>query len=249
MAGHPTAQNRVAELLADQTPCVAVPFTDDADDADLARAQALGADIAEFRIDRFTSREPDHVVSRVRCSARLPTIATIRNAAEGGAWTGTGESRLELFRAVLPDVEAVDVELSADRVMEPVLTAAHALDRPVIVSMHDFRGTPPLAELTDSVARARDAGADVVKVATMVRSQDDLRSLAGLLSTDHGIALVVIGMGSLGAPSRLLFPFLGSRLTFAAFGESSAPGQLPLHEMAATLRSLSPAYALRHPAP
>jgi 3-dehydroquinate dehydratase-1 len=126
-----------------------------------------------------------------------------------------------------------------------VITAAHAHGCLAIVSFHDFETTPSESELTATIADARDHGADLVKLATMARDTDDLRTLARVLTDDHGVGLIVIGMGESGAASRLLFPFLGSKLTFASAGRATAPGQLPLAQVAATFASLSPDYAAR----
>lgn len=222
-------------------PRVAVSFDDDAGlVARLADAVAAGMDVAEARIDRFASTDPAHVVATLGHFARLPTVATVRSAAEGGAWRGDEGERLELYRAVLGAVGAVDVEASSATIVDDVLAAAHGAGRVVLLSFHDFDGTPSESDLVATVGRARDRGADVVKVATMVHGTDDLRTLARVLCADHGVPLVVIGMGSAGVASRLLFPLLGSRLTFASFGASSAPGQVDLVDTVRTLRLASP---------
>lgn len=220
---------------------VAVSFDDSVGLGDrLADAVAAGMDVAEARIDRFASTDPAHVVATLGHFSRNPTVATVRSAAEGGAWRGDEGVRLELYRAALGVVGAVDVEASSTAIVDDVVAAAHAAQRVAIVSFHDFDRTPSEADLVGTVARARDLGADVVKVATMVHGTDDLRTLARVLCTDHGVPLVVIGMGEAGVASRLLFPLLGSRLTFASFGASSAPGQVPLADTVATLRLASP---------
>jgi 3-dehydroquinate dehydratase-1 len=55
---------------------------------------------------------------------------------------------------------------------------------------------------------------------------------------DAGPGLIVIGMGDAGVASRVLFPALGSLLTYAAAGTQTAPGQLALDEAVALLRRL-----------
>lgn len=231
----------------DAGPVVAVPFTDAATTDDVAEAAAHGMDVVEWRVDRFTRTDADHVVEVIgRCGA-TPRIVTIRSAAEAGGWDGDEKTRLALFEAVAPRVGALDIEGSSTAILGDVVALARDHGCTAVVSFHDFDATPTLGALTEVVAAARVAGADVVKLATMVHHSDDLRVLATLLCVDDGIDKIVIGMGPLGASSRLLFPFLGSRLTFAAHPDPSAPGQLPLEDMAETLRRLSPAYATRHP--
>ncbi len=252
MRPEPAAVRTMGDILGPHPapgPWVAVSFSDDTTAPELAATAGTGMDVVEFRVDRFTRHDPDHVTAVVGRAAGIPRLATIRAAAEGGGWSGTDDERMTLFGHLMPVVDAVDIELSSTAILDRVARAAHDHGRVVIGSFHDFDGTPTTDALAAIVQHGIDHGVDVVKMATMVRTDRDLGRLARLATDDHGTALIVIGMGARGAPSRLLFPFLGSRLTFAAVGEPSAPGQLPLAAMADTFRLLSPAYAARHPAP
>lgn len=113
----------------------------------------------------------------------------------------------------------------------------------LVVSFHDFDGTPALADLERIVDQAKERGADLVEITTNVRGVDDVRCLASLLISRADKDLVVIGMGRNGVVTRILFPALGSLMTFAAaLGHHTAPGQLPYQEMFQTLRSLYPDY-------
>lgn len=237
--------DRLRHLFDVGAPCVAVPFDDDVTSADVASATSAGMDVAEVRIDLFASHEVDHVVEVIRRFGDVPVIATIRSAAEGGAWDGGDDRRLALCEAVAAEVNAVDIEASSTAINTAVIDATHRHGAMAIVSFHDFAATPTEAALTDTIADAVALGADVVKIATMVQGTDDLRTLARVLTADHGVDLIVIGMGRAGAPSRVVFPFLGSKLTFADAGRSTAPGQLPLTVMAETLSALSPDDATR----
>jgi 3-dehydroquinate dehydratase-1 len=68
-----------------------------------------------------------------------------------------------------------------------------------------------------------------------------VRSLARLLVSTEDIGLIAIGMGDRAVATRLLFPALGSLLTYAHAGAATAPGQIPLDEMQSLLRRLFPA--------
>ena len=52
--------------------------------------------------------------------------------------------------------------------------------------------------------------------------------------------MIVIGMGDRAVATRVLFPALGSLLTYAHAGDATAPGQIPLAEMTALLARLFP---------
>jgi 3-dehydroquinate dehydratase-1 len=239
VATQPTLRAR----LAGGAPLVAVSFGDDDAEGDAARARALGVDLAELRIDWYRGTDPAAVRRTTAAfrAAGLATLATIRSRAEGGHWAGDERARGALFEAVLPEVDAVDVELSSAGIRPGVIAAARAADRPVIVSFHDFERTPDEAALRATVEAARAAGADVVKISTMAHGAADLRVLAGLLLRYD--SMIVIGMGADGAGSRVLFPLLGSRVTYSSIGGRPAPGQLPFAETVRLLETFSPEYA------
>lgn len=223
-------------------PAVAVSFTDADDAADIAAAKAAGVAIAELRIDLFSRTDVEHVLATIKRLSGLPILATIRLAEEGGGWKGGEETRLALFRAILPHVDAVDVELRAAGTLAAVAAEAGALGKALVVSHHDFEATPSADDLSAIARRAADAGADVVKIAAAIRDDADLAALAGLLTQRPVPNLVVIGMGEQGLVTRLLFPALGSLFTFAGKGErASAPGQLSYERTLSLLSTLYPA--------
>ena len=176
--------------------------------------------------------------------ARVPLIATIRTAREGGGWTGSERERARLFEVVLPLVDAVDLELSARAVLRRVGRRAHDLGKTVIVSCHDFGRTPPAATLARHVRSARSLGADIVKLASAVRNATDIPRLLEILLTHRHVPLVAIAMGRAGALSRVFFPAAGSLLTYAvAEGDAATgPGQLPLRALQTELARYYPGY-------
>jgi 3-dehydroquinate dehydratase-1 len=230
------------ERLSGGAPLVAVSFGDEDAAGQADRARAAGVDLAELRIDWHRSAEPADVLAAIAPfgAAGLPTLATIRSRAEGGHWAGDDAARLRLFEAVLPVVDAVDVELSSTAIRPGVVAAARAADRPVIMSYHDFEKTPDGSFLEATVEAALGAGADVVKISTMAHGAGDLRVLAALLLRYP--RMIVIGMGAEGAGSRVFFPLLGSRVTYSAMGGRPAPGQLPFEETRRLLTLFSPEY-------
>ena len=222
----------LGSIILDGSPRIAVPFRAGNNPASINAAIRLGMDIAELRIDQFASRTQANVLAEIEKFRAIPVLATIRAASEGGAWKDSDAERLALYKAVLPHVDAVDVELSSSAIAPDVVAAAHVLAKPVVLSFHDFAKTPPLDKLNAIARDARAAGADIVKVAAMCTSQDDVRILTRFTLDHASEGVVVIGMGPIGVPTRVLFPALGSLFTFAAYGEGTAPGQLQLDQMA-----------------
>ena len=219
-------------------PRVAVPFTDHATRQDVAALLGRGLDVAELRVDLFSSIAADHVLATLDRFAGVPTLATIRHGDEGGGFRAGEAERLALYRALVPRVDAIDVEVAAE-IARPAIAAARDAGKLAIASFHDFAKTPAPAALADVVARGRALGADVVKIAAAVAGADDLRTLAQLLLAHEDVGLIVIGMGARGVASRVLFPLLGSLLTYAAAETQTAPGQLPLDELVTLLRRLA----------
>ena len=239
MAGR---MNVMQSLLDGGIPLVAVSFRDN-DSERLAReAEAAGVDVAELRIDQFSQTGTDHVLAQVRQFRNLPVLATVRAQREGGGWTGTELQRLELFRALAPVVDAVDIELSSSEILSEVVTSAKYHDKVVIISYHNFETTPTLGDLEVIVNNAKESGADYVKVSTMATSENDVRTLASLTLKASHLGLVVIAMGVVGTVSRVFFPALGSRLTYSFMDDRTAPGQLDYIETFHLLRKFYPSF-------
>lgn len=222
-------------------PAVAVSFTDADSADDVAAAKAAGVAIAELRVDLFAQTSINHVVETARRLQGLPLLATIRMSEEGGAWTGGEPVRAALFEALLPHVEAIDVELRATETLGALAPKVRAAGKTLVVSHHDFTATPDPSALADIARRAAAAGADIVKIAATIVEEADLAALADLLTSRPTPNLVVIGMGERGLVTRMLFPALGSLFTFAAKGDrASAPGQLSYQRTLSLLSTLYP---------
>jgi len=238
----PDGPRRLRALLDGSGPTpIAASFDDQVTDDVLLQAVADGMDVAEVRIDRFASTEPADVVEqvlRIGAVSGVPTLATIRSAAEGGRWKGSEQERAELFVAAVAVADGVDVELLAVDVVEVVVALAHASGVVLVGSMHDFEGTPALDELEVVVVAGRAAGVEMVKVATTANTAADLAVLEQLTERHQADGVIVLGMGELGAESRVRLPGLGSRLAFAlAPGQEAVSGQMTVAETAARLRT------------
>jgi 3-dehydroquinate dehydratase-1 len=194
----------------------------------------------------FDPPERPHVVEvcREARATGVPLVATIRSTAEGGVASLSDEQRLELFDAVLPQVDAVDVEIRAS-ICDTVIAGAHAAGRPVIASLHDFRRTPADDEMLEAIGSAERRGADVTKIAATLEGTHDLERLLRLLLDHRDRRLIVIGMGAGGAATRVLFPLLGSLVTYGFLARASAPGQLSLPDLVGELERYVPEFAAR----
>lgn len=202
---------------------------------------ADAADVIELRGDLFDAPSPARLVTaleRLRVAGR-PLLLTVRAEAEGGRAMPETQ-RAALYQAGLPLVQALDVEIASTALVAALLPRARAARIPVILSSHDFARTPDASALLDTVARAFDAGADVAKIATHAATASDLASLLACTIAVRDRGVVTLGMGPWGPLSRLVLPAAGSLLTYGSAASATAPGQLPVRELAALLQRLAP---------
>jgi 3-dehydroquinate dehydratase / shikimate dehydrogenase len=186
-------------------------------------AAAAGADLVELRLDLVS--DPD--VAGALAGRSTPVIVTCRPQWEGGGFMGSEPERLAILQAALTQgADYVDVEFKAG--FDELVRSQRG--KRIVLSMHDFEGVP--GDLPSRVRAMRSTGAEVVKVAVLVKSLWD--NLALLDLRDAGSRGVFIGMGPCGVPTRLLAAHFGSHWSYA--GEAHAPGQIPAHRMVAEFR-------------
>ncbi|WP_396625600.1 type I 3-dehydroquinate dehydratase [Luteitalea sp.] len=181
-----------------------------------ARAEALRvADLVEFRLDRL----PPLPVAEVMGEAAARAVVTFRPTREGGLFAGEESVREQRLREALDQGAAfVDVEWDAE--FGDALIAAYP--GRVVLSRHDFEGMP--ADLVGQAGAMAARRPGVVKLAiTPARLTDQLAFLAAARAVGD-IPVVLIAMGPVGLPSRLLPERLGSAWTYG--GAAVAPGQV-----------------------
>jgi 3-dehydroquinate dehydratase/shikimate dehydrogenase len=153
-----------------------------------------------------------------------PVIVTCRPAWEGGRFTGSEEERHGILRRALAlGAEWVDLEWRGG--FEALI--AERGGRNIVLSMHDFEKTP--GDLEDRYRAMRATGAEVVKLAVQSRSATDVVRLLHLGRASEPERLILVGMGPIGVPTRLLPAHFGSCWTYA--GDAVAPGQISLSDM------------------
>jgi shikimate dehydrogenase/3-dehydroquinate dehydratase type I len=105
----------------------------------------------------------------------------------------------------------------------------------IIVSYHDIKKTPSLTKLKEIFHQSMENGAAVVKIVTFAKSAEDNLKVLGMIpyAQKHSQEIIAMCMGAEGRISRVVAPFLGAYLSFAALepGTQSAPGQLTVRQM------------------
>jgi len=193
---------------------------------------------AEMRLDYL--EKP--ALKRLFRSLPGPVIATNRPRAEGGLWSGNEADRRSLLAEALTyGVHALDVEFSTEAAWRRELYARRGKTR-LILSWHDFSGTPETAELEKIFSDMLAQEADILKLVTQAQTPADNLRLLGLIPRAQaaGKDIIAFCMGPLGKWSRVAAAFLGSYLTFAPFNpkQASAPGQITMAEFRRIWRML-----------
>jgi 3-dehydroquinate dehydratase type I len=186
---------------------------------------------AEIRLDYLEQVD----LPRLFRSHPGPVIATNRLAAEGGKWGGSEAGRrLLLEEAMALGADFLDVELAADPTWRRELLA-HWGGAGIILSWHDFSGTPETARLEAVLQEMLAQEAGIIKMVTMALVPEDSLRLLSLIPKARaaGREIIAFAMGPAGVWSRVVAPLLGSFLTFAPFtkNRASAPGQFTVNEV------------------
>lgn len=183
------------------------------------------ADIIEVRLD-LVERDPLDILKKVRSSTKKPIIATNRLKAEGGQFKGGELERIRTLSEAAAYSDFVDIELKA--VMRDELLGM--IDKPAIVSYHDFIRMPRREELKSILEEMKGTGAKIAKIAVTPSSlRDNLEILEFLLEAD--MPLCMIAMGQIGRHLRAVAPIYGSVLTYGYVSQATAPGQMSIAEL------------------
>jgi 3-dehydroquinate dehydratase-1 len=194
----------------------------------LRQAESV-ADLFEIRLDAFTS-QPD--VALFREASDKPLLFTCRPQWEGGMFAGEENERLDILQKAIDDgADIIDLELKAGESMrQALLTSCAASSCRLLLSWHDFSGTPSRQALMTIFQQMYRSGAHLGKIVTTARRFQDVLQVLSLQqeAEEMEFPLVAFCMGEAGRISRLATLELGGFLSYAApdDGEGTAPGQL-----------------------
>jgi len=177
-------------------------------------------DFAEIRLDRMDVSLEDIQTIFSRHNRLIATFRPDSNISEQ-------KRKNALLTAIRAGAAYVDIEVEADKQFKKDLQQkAAAGDCQVIFSYHNFEQTPTAEKLEKLIEDCFAEGADIVKLACRVSSSRDNLFLLNLLQDKR--PLIVIGLGSKGAVTRVAAPLLGSYFTYASLspGKETADGQL-----------------------
>ena len=203
--------------------------------SDLIRAIRMQQppDLFELRLDCLggVADEVENTLSKLRA----PLIITARHPREGGAGKLSLWHRRDLLARFLNHAAYLDVELQSALALRGLLAIARKKEVRRIISFHNFKSTPSSRMLAAKARAAKAHGADIFKVATRTDTVMALGRLLNFITNSPvNLPLAVMGIGNLGAISRVLLTRAGSVLVYASVGTATdIEGQLSLRELRA----------------
>ncbi|MGA6136680.1 type I 3-dehydroquinate dehydratase [Acinetobacter dispersus] len=251
---HQQKQVELAELAKLPVKTI-VPITAKTKEQAIAQAKVIAAnadaDLAEFRIDLLNfANDSEQVIALGQELKQIlgakPMIATIRTHNEGGQLTISDADYGKTYQAYLqqPFMDMLDVEMFRDQqIVKNTVKLAHAKKVLIVMSNHDFQKTPPEAEIIKRLLKQDELGADILKIAVMPQSKQDVFTLMNAtlnVSQQSKKPLLTMSMGKLGTISRIATANMGGSFSFGMIGEASAPGQIDVTQLKQFLKTVQP---------
>ena len=195
------------------------------------REALLSCELAELRIDKTDFSEEE-----IKELFALPgdIIATCR--------PGTKSERQRealLCTAISSGAAYVDIEIvAAADYLQRISDKAKKHGTKLIVSYHNERHTPEVADLEDIISQCFRMKADLAKIVCRVHSSVDSARILSLYQKNENI--IAFGLGEQGTFTRVASLFLGAPFTYAAWapGEETADGQLDKQRLKIILDAL-----------
>ena len=200
-------------------------------------------DVVELRIDYYErAHSIDAIIEllmlmKPQLKGRA-LLFTWRTKDEGGEKSISSQDYFTMLERLIPTglVDAIDIELffDQDRMLKTIEFAkVHGVT--IVMSNHDFNGTPSREVIVNRLLQMKQFLADVPKIAVMPHTTGDVLTLleatAEVKSLYPSDPVITMAMGSLGVITRASGALFGNAMTFAAAGKASAPGQIDVHEL------------------
>ncbi|MCF7943906.1 MAG: shikimate dehydrogenase [Spirochaetia bacterium] len=185
-------------------------------------------DSVELRVDFLKHVDLEEIAEFLE-KCRHPVILTCRREKDGGRYSNGEKSRLALLKKLLKlGFDYVDLEEDVKK--GEIDTVAKDMSTRIIRSVHIFDEFP--ADLFARIQKTA-ANGEIPKFAIMLHSIKELHTIFNVKHELRSIKeKIILGMGSFGVPSRILYKLTGSFLTYCSpRGSEIAEGQLPLNTM------------------
>ncbi len=204
-------------------------------------------DIVEIRSDGFDNMSrSEHLKLVNEVAGELtdtPVIYTYRTTHEGGSGLRSYAEYKDLLVDVITkcDIDIIDIEfITAGKFLEEIVECAGKHGKTVLLSQHDFKGTPKVEEMQKLLYRMHSAGGDILKLAYTPGDADDVVNMLKIVKMAKesiGNKVIGIAMGEDGRVTRLTGGEFGSCLTYGFITKNTAPGQVHAARIKAALKA------------
>ena len=187
-----------------------------------------GNTFLEFRLDHLKNPASgvDLIGSFRQRYPEAQILATCRHCHYQGHFKGLLSQQLLILRSAA-EAGALAVDLEIEAAEQSAVEAGELRElSSLVVSFHDFSGTPALNAVR---RRLQKIPADAYKLVTTIRKPGDtMRLVQFIREHSHALPLIALGMSEAGAATRILAPNLGCLFTYAAPSDvaGTAPGQI-----------------------
>jgi 3-dehydroquinate dehydratase/shikimate dehydrogenase len=208
--------------------CIALGFPDAEKLLQQARRETLdGERFLEFRLDYL--QDPQAGVGAIRDFLEeqpdATVLATCRRHQNRGHFNGSIEQQVHILDAAIDaGARAVDLEIESAESVGVRLDVLRSRSC-FIVSYHNFESTPALEPVMRRMLRV---DAHAYKIVTTARKPTDICRVLGLGKSHARNKVILLAMGEIGFPTRILSPAFGGLYTYAAPAscEGTAAGQV-----------------------
>ena len=213
--------------------CIALGFPEV--DTLLAHARSEydeGERFFEFRLDYLP--KPEQGVAAIRKflarHADCAILATCRRHQNMGRFNGSIDEQLHILEgAIAAGAKAVDLEIESAEDCGPRVEALRSRAY-VLLSYHNYGGTPPVDAL---LRRMQRVPGDGYKIVTTAKKPSDNFKVLEIARSYPKLDTVLLAMGETGFPTRVLSPGFGGIYTYAApnAAAATASGQVSARQL------------------
>ena len=243
-------------LIDHHRPTVCVPVTKTTELEilmEIRRLCSLDVEMIEWRADFYEHLLDEEQLKRILLEIKSIVgkhilLVTVRTKSQGGQVELAENEYAGLLRtiAISHSADLLDVELMSLKDPRRSIERLHEHGCVIIASHHDFNKTPDKTVMFSVLQDMVEADADLVKLAVMPKSMEDVLLLLQSTLDFHrqypNVPAVTMSMEQLGLLSRLTGQIFGSCITFGSMGQISAPGQVDAKELKEALRFIDKYY-------
>lgn len=220
----------------------------------LDRIRKSPFDLVEFRADFYFEEEAGALETLREAVGSCPILYTIRTEEEGGEIEISDDEYRQRNLAAASMADLVDLQLGRlhaeggnRQLHSDLVDRIHEAGAKVVLSWHDFGGTPGAGQIVKKLVLMQEEGCDISKAAVMPNSRKDVCALmeasAVMLEGKADRPFITLAMGEVGTVTRMACAFTGSCISFGTAGSSSAPGQIPAGKLRRIFDVTAPWYA------